>query len=657
MGKKSNGLFSGKKLLQRRKKNKWKYPWFKRRALRLKQRSDPLGGASQARAIVLEKVQKEAKQPNSAMRKCVAPNTLVYLSSGCAAKMKELNNSWSNKEVYTYNTSKRELQPSSIIDYFSLTEDEKKQSVVFKIKTKETNRSLIATGDHPIYTKRGKLDINDLHKGDRVAVMPMRPIRYDISNKNILLTKTLIKNIPHGSNKQKIISELKSRNLLPLRLNNPNLPKIIRLIGHLFGDGTLGCYKKKEGFNDVKLIASGKKEELKEIRSDIISLGFNCSKIITMHPKSKVFLMGGKSHIIEGSSNVIKSGSLSLFTLFKSLGVQIGDKANSSYRVPKFIMEGPLWIKEEFLSSFFGSGLEKPRVRSKTFLPPILVISKTAKNVNGGIEFLNDIIVMLKEFGVRSKMSYQEYGVRKDGTSTYRFYLYINSDYRNLMNLYGKIGYRYNKERSHLARLAYQYLTIKLNYLAKWQNAHKCFLKLRDQGYSINGITALLNQKGFKFIKKGTINKWVSCNTKNVNKLGTTSGFIGFKEWSNKNTIGLGKTGLVWETIDNIEQTKCNELIDLTTSNDNHNFFANGFLTGNCVRTQIIKSGRQVTAFVPGYNAIKLINEHDEVMIESIGGTKGRAKGDIPGIRFQVIKVNDQSLDALLKGKIEKGRR
>lgn len=76
-----------------------------------------------------------------------------------------------------------------------------------------------------------------------------------------------------------------------------------------------------------------------------------------------------------------------------------------------------------------------------------------------------------------------------------------------------------------------------------------------------------------------------------------------------------------------------------------------------CVRCQVIKNGKQITAFVPGYNAIKLLNEHDEVIIESIGGTKGRAKGDIPGIRFQVIKVNDQSLNALLKGKIEKGRR
>ncbi len=76
-----------------------------------------------------------------------------------------------------------------------------------------------------------------------------------------------------------------------------------------------------------------------------------------------------------------------------------------------------------------------------------------------------------------------------------------------------------------------------------------------------------------------------------------------------------------------------------------------------CVKCQLVRNGKQITAFVPGYNAIKLINEHDEVLIEAIGGTKGRAKGDIPGVRFQVIKVNDQSLKALLSGKIEKGRR
>ncbi|MBW3013341.1 30S ribosomal protein S12 [Candidatus Woesearchaeota archaeon] len=76
-----------------------------------------------------------------------------------------------------------------------------------------------------------------------------------------------------------------------------------------------------------------------------------------------------------------------------------------------------------------------------------------------------------------------------------------------------------------------------------------------------------------------------------------------------------------------------------------------------CVRVQLVKNGKQVTAFVPGDGAIKMVDEHDEVIIECIGGTKGRSKGDIPAVRWQVIKVNDQSLKALLSGKLEKARR
>lgn len=76
-----------------------------------------------------------------------------------------------------------------------------------------------------------------------------------------------------------------------------------------------------------------------------------------------------------------------------------------------------------------------------------------------------------------------------------------------------------------------------------------------------------------------------------------------------------------------------------------------------CVRVQLVKNGKQITAFAPGAGAIKLIDEHDEVIIECIGGRMGRSKGDIPGVRWQVLKVNDQSINALLKGKIEKARK
>ena len=76
-----------------------------------------------------------------------------------------------------------------------------------------------------------------------------------------------------------------------------------------------------------------------------------------------------------------------------------------------------------------------------------------------------------------------------------------------------------------------------------------------------------------------------------------------------------------------------------------------------CCKVQLIKNGIQVGAFIPGNLAQKYIDEHDEVIIERIGGKMGRSKGDIPGIRFRVIKVNDQPLKRLWTGEIEKGRR
>ena len=76
-----------------------------------------------------------------------------------------------------------------------------------------------------------------------------------------------------------------------------------------------------------------------------------------------------------------------------------------------------------------------------------------------------------------------------------------------------------------------------------------------------------------------------------------------------------------------------------------------------CCKVQLIKNTKTVTAFIPGNLAQKFIDEHDEVIIERIGGKQGRSKGDIPGVRWKVIKVNDQSLYRLWKGKIEKGRR
>jgi len=73
-----------------------------------------------------------------------------------------------------------------------------------------------------------------------------------------------------------------------------------------------------------------------------------------------------------------------------------------------------------------------------------------------------------------------------------------------------------------------------------------------------------------------------------------------------------------------------------------------------CVRVQLAKNGKVVTAFVPWDGGINYIDEHDEVVIEGIGGPRGRSMGDIPGVRYKVIKVNGVSLKALWLGKKQK---
>jgi small subunit ribosomal protein S12 len=73
-----------------------------------------------------------------------------------------------------------------------------------------------------------------------------------------------------------------------------------------------------------------------------------------------------------------------------------------------------------------------------------------------------------------------------------------------------------------------------------------------------------------------------------------------------------------------------------------------------CVRVQLIKNGKQITAFVPWDGSLNVIDEHDEVVVEGIGGSSGRSMGDLPGVRWRVSKVNGIDLWQLLIGKKKK---
>ena len=74
-----------------------------------------------------------------------------------------------------------------------------------------------------------------------------------------------------------------------------------------------------------------------------------------------------------------------------------------------------------------------------------------------------------------------------------------------------------------------------------------------------------------------------------------------------------------------------------------------------CVRVQLIKNGKKIAAFVPTDGCLNFCDDNDEVLVSGFGRS-GHSVGDIPGVRFKVVKVAGVSLVALFRGKKEKPR-
>lgn len=72
------------------------------------------------------------------------------------------------------------------------------------------------------------------------------------------------------------------------------------------------------------------------------------------------------------------------------------------------------------------------------------------------------------------------------------------------------------------------------------------------------------------------------------------------------------------------------------------------------VRVQLLKNKKEITVFIPKDKAKDFINEHDEVLVEGVGGSQGGPVGSQHGLRWKVIKVNNIPLEMLRKGKAKK---
>ncbi|MGV8177002.1 MAG: 30S ribosomal protein S12 [Candidatus Bilamarchaeaceae archaeon] len=76
-----------------------------------------------------------------------------------------------------------------------------------------------------------------------------------------------------------------------------------------------------------------------------------------------------------------------------------------------------------------------------------------------------------------------------------------------------------------------------------------------------------------------------------------------------------------------------------------------------CVKVQLVKNGKVISAHAPRDKAITFIDEHDEVIIAGLGGSQRGQMGSMPGVRYKVVSVNTTDLQMMRRGKKEKAKR
>ncbi|MDP3765254.1 MAG: hypothetical protein Q8R04_01970, partial [Nanoarchaeota archaeon] len=225
---------------------------------------------------------------------------------------------------------------------------------------------------------------------------------------------------------------LKSRNLLPLKADNPKLPLIAKVLGATFGDG--GVFENLNGI----FLSSSEKEAVEEFGQDLKEI-FG----VDVGSNHRVIEGGEKGH-----SWCYQNTNRNIIRFFLALGCPKGNKTKLALEIPNWIYLSDTFA-DEFFGSFFGGELGAPKVhKQKNRLQTLdLAITGTKELENNRINFLNKIKRYLEDKGVNST------SIIKKTTKNERLLLYrllISIKFDNVANFINnvKINYcKYKKEK------------------------------------------------------------------------------------------------------------------------------------------------------------------------------------------------------------------
>ncbi len=504
---------------------------------------------------------------------CLPSDTKILTKHGCYKKICDFEKDFVEIENTNHNFKlKTKLINQQIISFdwdnqelcnkpISFFMKKQHNGEIYKL-TSELGYNIKATAEHPILTKEGMIQIDSIDSAYEIAINPFEGVEYEeIKNEEILI------------NEEEFLGQqkkfLKEKGLLPLTTKNSKLPLLTKLFGFLLGDGNIYISNGKGYVN-----AYGSIGDLETIKNDLKELG--CKSLIHVRERKHTI----KDQYSEKKFNSINCelhcSSTSLANLFFKLGYPKGTKTNTDYLVPEWIMKSPNWIKRLFLAGLFGAELTTPKTITKTcFSCPVLSMNKNKNHLENGREFMIQIMKLLEELDIKVDKIQERNEHKNRFGKTCRLRININSRTDNLIKLWSKIGFEYNKKRELISKIAIMYLKKKKILNNKRISIAKQVKEYKNKGLKLKEIQKLL-------VSKITNSRFIERHYYEKAKQRIPLNFISFEEYLKEKIKEYEKYGLLFDKVKSVKTESFNDEVYDFTIPKTHNFIANNVIVSNC---------------------------------------------------------------------------
>ncbi len=447
---------------------------------------------------------------------------------------------------------------------------------IIRIRT-DVGKELFVTADHPVMTRKGMVLARDLRPEDCLLATGFTGVEFTHPSDGAILDETDIRRAlntmgvsERGSAGSQVLKHLRKLALTSLAYDDPRLPRILKLLGQLFGDGTIPRMK-----GGKYATFYGKEKDLISMKKDLQAIGFKAS--VHSRERNHHFKTRHGTSDFDFTEFSLVVPSTSFCVMMVALGAPCGKKTVSEYRLPVWLMNAPKWQKRLFLAAFFGAELEKPKTNNGyNFGTLSFSSSKLVSIRDSAINLLEDFRELLFVFGVESAKPAVVEGYRYDGDDgqTIGYRLSIDASEANLKRFLSTVGYAYNHEKERLASLAVMYIDFLGMVRAERNAAREEASRMYAQGVAPAEIVRALAGENISesfirhsvWAKRGGARAWHDSR---------------FEEFCSERELGQG--GFAFGQIVSLDEVPyVGYVYDLSVDHNDHNFVADGVVVSNC---------------------------------------------------------------------------